>query len=277
MEKVLIVPDIHGRIFWKNINKYPKEQFPELKIIFLGDYLDPYESLDDISPKEAYDNFLEILDYAKADDRITLLIGNHDWHYFVNLDSCRIDHARERKIENIFKDNIDMFSLVKILNINNTKYIFTHAGITSKWLQYLSDIATNEIAKWEVTSDFPVKEEDPKFIWVSEIQKLKETENYEILNECLKNYNDTFYSCLPSMISRERGGWYPYGSLIWADVYEHLFSKPINGYQIFGHTMPFPKGQFSYSINDNWAMIDASKLFILDDKGKLYASSDTSI
>lgn len=37
--KLLILPDIHGRVFWKepcqNIEDYDK-------VIFLGDYLDPY-------------------------------------------------------------------------------------------------------------------------------------------------------------------------------------------------------------------------------------------
>lgn len=37
--KILIIPDVHGRTFWKyaidNIDKYDK-------VIFLGDYLDPY-------------------------------------------------------------------------------------------------------------------------------------------------------------------------------------------------------------------------------------------
>lgn len=43
---ILIVPDIHGRKFWKepcsNVDKYEK-------IIFLGDYLDPYTWREDIS------------------------------------------------------------------------------------------------------------------------------------------------------------------------------------------------------------------------------------
>lgn len=33
---ILIIPDVHGRTFWKYaIDKYDK-------VIFLGDYLDPY-------------------------------------------------------------------------------------------------------------------------------------------------------------------------------------------------------------------------------------------
>ena len=51
--EVLIFPDIHGRQFWKDaINKFPKDQYQNLKIIFLGDYLDPYVDYDGISKEE---------------------------------------------------------------------------------------------------------------------------------------------------------------------------------------------------------------------------------
>ena len=41
--EVLIFPDVHGRKFWKDaISKFPKEEYPDLKIVFLGDYIDPY-------------------------------------------------------------------------------------------------------------------------------------------------------------------------------------------------------------------------------------------
>ena len=37
MPKLIIIPDIHGRPFWRRaVEEYPGEEF-----IFLGDYLDP--------------------------------------------------------------------------------------------------------------------------------------------------------------------------------------------------------------------------------------------
>ena len=43
---VLVIPDVHGRKFWKEaINKFSKDIYPDLNIIFLGDYVDPYSSL----------------------------------------------------------------------------------------------------------------------------------------------------------------------------------------------------------------------------------------
>ena len=85
--------------------------------------------------------------------------------------------------------------------------------------------------------------------------------------------NGYLYSCLPSMVSRERGGWYAYGSLICADVHEHIYSIELQGYyQIFGHTMTYPTGQKDYVISPNgksWAMIDASQAFIMDVEGNI--------
>ena len=38
-KKVLVVPDVHGRLFWKE----PVERYLEEvdRVVFLGDYLDP--------------------------------------------------------------------------------------------------------------------------------------------------------------------------------------------------------------------------------------------
>ena len=75
---LLIIPDIHGRLFWISATK----KYPKLPVIFLGDYLDPYTYYEEILPSEALVNFKEILDFKKANmERVTLLLGNHDIHY----------------------------------------------------------------------------------------------------------------------------------------------------------------------------------------------------
>lgn len=273
--EVIIIPDVHGRSFWKEaIDKFPKEQFPNLKIIFLGDYLDPYISVDNISNEDAFYNFNLILEQAKQDSRIQLLIGNHDWHYFVKLDTCRMDFMREKEIEALFRQNIDMFKLVEIIELDDCKYVFSHAGITVDWIRDIVGLAIDHLKNWKTTSECPVKEEDPRWIWLNKVANLNETRDYEIFNKCLTNFHDNFYSCLPSMISRDRGGINPHGSLIWADVYEHLYSGDIMGiFQIFGHTISYPGGkQFEYAISplgQSWAMLDASRAFVMDVEGNI--------
>lgn len=71
--KILINPDIHGRIFWKYSIEH-KDEFD--KIVFLGDYLDPY-SLNLLETEE--DNFKEIIQFKKDNpDKVVLLLGNHE-------------------------------------------------------------------------------------------------------------------------------------------------------------------------------------------------------
>ena len=41
MKRILVVPDVHGRLFWKEpVKKYINTVD---RVVFLGDYLDPYE------------------------------------------------------------------------------------------------------------------------------------------------------------------------------------------------------------------------------------------
>ena len=54
MSKLLVIPDVHGRTFWKEATEEYKDKVD--KIIFLGDYLDRYEN-EDISRKQEKENF----------------------------------------------------------------------------------------------------------------------------------------------------------------------------------------------------------------------------
>ena len=69
--EMLIVPDVHGRTFWKDVID------SNLPVVFLGDYTDPYPQ-EEISKKQTIDNFKEIIEFAKENkNRVTLLLGNH--------------------------------------------------------------------------------------------------------------------------------------------------------------------------------------------------------
>lgn len=249
MEKFLIIPDVHGRKFWK---EPCSEQFD--KIIFLGDYLDPYEYYEGITPEDAYNNFLEILEFANNNNNVILLIGNHDWHYFVNLDDCRMDKARGKEIEQLFVKNIDKFRLF----YSYGKYVFSHAGITQEWLNDVAEMALYEYSKWNPGDVPPEKDERAK--WIEAVSHIDESYDFKLFNNSLQNYNDSFYSSPVSMISRERGGWFPHGSLIWADIREHMYSKGIPSiYQIFGHTLMKKE-----LISKEFACLDCKSAFILN-------------
>ena len=125
--KILINPDIHGRVFWKYSIEH-KDEFD--KIIFLGDYLDAYSP--DLLVNEK-DNFKEIIQFKKDNlDKVILLLGNHDCHYINSkiLHSSRYNPFKASIYHKLFNDNLDLFQLVYIYN----KYLFSHAGVYQKWM-----------------------------------------------------------------------------------------------------------------------------------------------
>lgn len=91
MSKVLIIPDVHGRPFWRKA----KEKINSVdKVVFLGDYLDPY-GYEGITRENAIEEFKEIIQF-KVDnpDKVILLLGNHDCAYCYDFGSAsRYDYA----------------------------------------------------------------------------------------------------------------------------------------------------------------------------------------
>lgn len=125
--KILINPDIHGRVFWKYSIEH-KDEFD--KIIFLGDYLDAYSP--DLLLKEK-DNFKEIIQFKKDNlDKVILLLGNHDCHYINSkiFHSSRYNLFKANVYHKLFNDNLDLFQLIYIYD----KYLFSHAGVYQKWM-----------------------------------------------------------------------------------------------------------------------------------------------
>lgn len=77
MSKILVIPDVHGRSFWKE----PCNNW-EGKIIFLGDYHDPYGEYIHGEPNkdESLDNLKELVEFVKNKRHtsdVICLLGNH--------------------------------------------------------------------------------------------------------------------------------------------------------------------------------------------------------
>lgn len=143
--KHIIIPDLHGRNFWidpvlDNINKV------DTHIVFLGDYLDPYESFENITPKQALDKFNLLLEIIQDANNVTLLIGNHDYEYWpemLDYYSDRRDDQNKKIISDIFKNNLHRFQLA----YEYDKYLFTHAGVLEKWWELDEPINAENINK----------------------------------------------------------------------------------------------------------------------------------
>ena len=254
---ILVCGDIHGRKFWKkpceNIDNYDK-------LVFLGDYLDPY-NFEFISVEEAIENFKEIIELKRNNmDKVILLIGNHDCPYafkdYFNLSSYHCRHSKlfHNVISKLFTENKDLFQIAYVyptqsLSIND-EILFTHAGVESNWL--------DKVVKCDET----------------DIHKIAETLN--TLTETKTGLIKLF------CITPERGGRDKYGSCIWCDVHDMYWDnelkrnpevtiKPIqNIKQIFGHTL-----QAYYNENrkivygdawefDNCKMLDTTNAYELN-------------
>lgn len=234
MNKILVIPDIHGRDFWKDaIEKYNNEVD---KIIFLGDYLDPYLFDFDITNKDTIEtnaifNFKEIINAAKENPKIKLLIGNHDFHYiYSGYNGSRKILKYLNDIINIYKENIDLFSVCDETYINNTRYVFSHAGIMKKWL------VNNNLDKNVNINEINSLINNPDILW---------------------------------QVSYSRGGRYYWGSCIWAHCTDILYEynahqNNFDFYQIFGHT--YSRKEI---ILDNYAMLDCGHAFLLTDENEI--------
>ena len=247
--RILIIPDVHGRSFWRTaVDKALKSDIiPE--IVFLGDYVDPYP-LEGISPGEAINGLFEILSIKKKNpDKVHLLLGNHDMGYLDSyINTCRRDEEHEALLHRLFSVNLPLFDLAWETRVSGKRFLFTHAGVNRRWL------LGNEFffeGKEDITASF--------------------------LNGALhsNSQQSSRYEELLSILSDAsflRGGSTTYGSVIWADVAEFLIDDNClkDTIQVFGHTQqleaPLCLGEKG---NPNTYCLDCREPFILDAEGNI--------
>lgn len=270
----LIIPDIHGRTFWEDaIKVFPKENFPNLVIIFLGDYVDPYD-FENITREDAIINFQKIINIAKSDDRIHLLIGNHDMHYWYNAEfKCRVDIKNYDKIKNMFLENFILFNVAYEEIINNEKYLYTHAGVTSYWLNHLRFVGErgveyNKVYKIDRLGNKVKQVSDEQLPFCQMLASM--TPDAEKLNKMKSNYQGQANLW---MASYARGGDYSNGSCIWEDLSEWDYKgSEIPGlWQIFGHSRWSKSDPDDAYINKErkFACVDTASAWVITNKGKL--------
>jgi len=222
--KVIIIGDIHGRDHWKSI--ISNIDLVD-HIVFLGDYCDSYT----LPYAVVLSNLADIIQFKKDNfDKVTLLLGNHDLQYYF-LDDSKIKCSGFKKnystkFRKLLRGNSNLFKLSHSIDIDNTTYVFSHAGINSSWLK---DI-------YSILSDFKNK---GNFSKMSILDVL-----------LLPDYKYYLWD-----ISYFRHGYSEFGSLVWSDIreyrdetfslmkYKTLFDFPDNNeiIQIVGHNrVTFP-------------------------------------
>ena len=125
MSKIVVVGDIHGHDSWKKLIELNPDA---TEFVFIGDYFDSFS----ISHTEQIHNYKEIIAWKESTDiKVTMLIGNHDFHY---MSECggryggySAWHAPE--IGEIFRETKE--HLQAAYQVGN--FLFTHAGVSKEW------------------------------------------------------------------------------------------------------------------------------------------------
>ena len=232
----LIVPDVHGRPFWRDAVR----RAGEMPVVFLGDYLDPYPD-EGISREEAWEELQDIVALKKAQpERVTLLLGNHDLAYVQSaIVGSRYDRKNAQRNRAFFFANMDLFDLTYTIETKRGMCLLSHAGILPGWVR-------------------------------ANARLLGAGDNIGgRLNELFHNNASRFATLMAlSEVSSARGGLNSYGSPIWADVTEHDTNgfEIAETYQVFGHT------QMSQEhITPYWACLDCARPFLFDENRSLSA------
>ena len=246
--KILVIPDVHGREFWREPVKYTLEN-TDASIVFLGDFLDCYSHEFDKSvdyKQQAIECFREIITLKKLyPNRITLLLGNHCMSYRFNTEicECRTDYENYETIRRMFVDNKDLFQLADEATVNGKHFIFSHAGIHKGYV---------------------------KFAFPDEYESIDD-------NNVVAYFNNAYFAEEPRLI-RSLGmydnyrGWggYDYGSIVWADIHSWFPRQEYDGYgdyQIVGHTqLVHGSGGF---MDDKIADLDSAEAFVITDEGEI--------
>ncbi len=231
-QHIIIIPDLHGREFWrKAIDELPADA----RVVFLGDYLDPYEN-EWIYWTDAFKSLQDIISLKKTHaEQVTLLWGNHDLHYlFPSLQGSRYNEYKAEVIRTTFEENMDCFQMAIEYVVGGKRYLFSHAGVHSEWLKKHSDL-------------------------FGPADKIT-AETYNRLM-----FTDEFVNAL-SDVSALRGGWSRVGSMIWADIDEFAGTQLDESemYQVLGHTM-CSDGQ--PKVYGNVICLDCQKAFLLSENG----------
>lgn len=235
--QILVIPDVHGRTFWKEaVDKYP-----DMPVVFLGDYLDPYGA-EKISEDNALANFQEILDFKKSNmERVTLLIGNHEVHYLcMERKFSRKDMANAARIHDMLYENLPLFRLATSAQCSRKTFLFSHAGILQAWWsKHFPNVANNTN---DVCNALNSKLSDEETITT-------------FINEALMN------------ASKKRGGEDKAGSCVWADIDEHNGKNgfPTEVYQVFGHSQLKKNAK----IKKGYADLDCRQAFVITADGKI--------
>ena len=250
--KIYLIPDVHCRDFYK-----PILNIKDTPVIFLGDYMDPYswERFDD---EHGLDNLKEIIAYARENNNVTLLVGNHDCSWiWSRLGFERTYSTYWSELHELYRNNLDLFHAC--IKLNNT--LFTHAGVSDGWINMMNNRFDYKKSSFRINQDNIVTYIDNEFA-------------NELMHDVAEGHGlHTYLNSGIFSIGYARWGDSPYGGPFWDDVHDEY--KDPEGWtikQIFSHTQLENTGTFV--TKGNGTCIDSRSIFEYDlDTHELIKSS----
>ena len=142
--KVLFVGDVHNHMYIFNDIKRLDNEYNFDKIIFVGDYVDDWNT----SNHQSLITLDTIFDLKNSNsEKYELLLGNHELSYLGYKCSGHqydLDDVMEMKL----KENINNMKLYTTVICGDNKYYCTHAGITN---DYIIDVLGDN---WQENLDY---------------------------------------------------------------------------------------------------------------------------
>ena len=148
--KTIIIGDIHGRPYWRQIIDIEQPD----KVVFLGDFVTTHENY---TAEQQLVELRAILDYAE-DHNCIIIRGNHDTqalgYYWARCHPVVTGNIREYFGSPKNRDRfLKLSQWCHVLEVNDKKYICSHAGISKKWL--------SEILKLDLFNEATINAMEP--------------------------------------------------------------------------------------------------------------------
>jgi len=136
----IILPDIHNKIA---VAEKILKDFPYDHAWFLGDYFDDFFD----SEREAY-AVAEWVHEKLQDPKISLLLGNHDYHYWKpNLEKCSgYTENKYRAIHTILRDS-HFEQMITHAWVDG--FLISHAGYSQKYLHPIKGLTPEVTTEWD--------------------------------------------------------------------------------------------------------------------------------
>lgn len=200
----LFVGDIHNHTYMFEDIKRLDNEYHFDKIIFVGDYVDDWNT----SNVESMITLNQLLLLKESNyEKYILLLGNHEISY-LGYPCSGHKYENDAELQNMLEQDIKMFDLYYKIKCGDKEYICSHAGFNNDYLRYI------------------FKQANSYHDYIKELDNINrdKLDNLELLRAC----------------SFRRGGYSPFGSFIWSDITEHISFNmneyPIFPNQIIGHS-----------------------------------------